>query len=324
MGDAMNVLITGGTGVNGAAVARLLVAERIRPVLLDNRADISLIRDIRNHVELVEGDVLSSELLAQVVKNYRVTHLAHLAALMPEPAEANPRLAVRVGVEGTVNVLETARSCGIRRVVFTSSKAAYGEFWGKFGPPDFAAVTEEHPRNPADLYGVIKVCCEDLGSYYRMRYGTEFVALRFSTIYGPGKEARHGAYSFYGQLIEKAMSGDEVRLAEGGDQLNDTVYVGDVAKAILCALRAEGLKQWVFNIGSGKGSTPREFARILKDIFPESKLEIGPGQSSLGRTKQSYCIFDIAAAKAQLGYEPLYDVESGVRDYVETIRRLRG
>jgi UDP-glucose 4-epimerase len=320
----MNVLITGGTGVNGAAIARLLVSEKIRPVLLDNRAGISLISDIRDQVELVEGDVLSPELLAQVVKDYRITHIAHLAALMPGPAEANPRLAVRVSVDGTVNVLETARSCGIHRVVFTSSKAVYGEFLGKFGPSDFIPVAEDHPRNPADLYGVIKVCCEDIGSYSRTRYGVEFVALRFSTIYGPGKEARHGAYSFYGQLIEKVMSGEEVRLAEGGDQLNDTVYVGDVARAILCALRAEGLKQWIFNIGSGKGSTPREFGRVLKDMFPESKLEMGPGQSSLGRTKQSYCIFDIAAARAHLGYEPLYDVEKGVRDYVETIRRLRG
>jgi UDP-glucose 4-epimerase len=320
----MKVLITGGTGVNGAATARLLVAEHIRPVLLDNRKDLSLIRDIKNHVDLVQGDILDHELLAKVATDYHITHMAHLAALMPGPAEANPVLAVKIGVDGTVNVLETARACGIRRVVFTSSKAAYGEFSGEFGPPKFVPVREDHPRNPADLYGVIKVCCEDIGSYYRISYGIEFVALRFSTIYGPGKEARHGAYSFYGQLIEKVMAGEEVRLPEGGDQFNDAVYVGDVARAILFALRAGGLEQWVFNIGSGKGSTPRDFSRVLKTLFPESELEIGPGQSSLGRSKQSYCVFDIRAARDHLGYEPVYDVERGVRDYVATMRRLRG
>ncbi len=320
----MKVLITGGTGVNGAATARLLVSEQLRPVLLDNRLDLSLIGDIKDHVDLVEGDILAPESLVKAVRDYRVIHIAHLAALMPGPAEANPLLGVKVGVDGSLNVLETACSCGIRRVVYTSSTEAYGEFVGEFGPPKFVPVREDHPRNPSDLYGVIKVCCEDLGSYYRKKYGIEFVALRFSTIYGPGKEARHAAYSFYGQLIEKVMGGEEVRLPEEGEQINDTVYVGDVARAILFALRAEGLKQWVFNIGSGKGSTPREFGRVLKDMFPESDLEIGPGQSRLGKAKQSYCIFDIAAAREQLGYEPAYDAEKGVRDYVETIKRLRG
>ncbi len=320
----MKVLITGGTGVNGAALARLLVSEGLCPVLLDNRLDLSLIRDIHDHADLVEGDVSDPELLARVMEDYDITHIAHLAALMPGPAETNPRLGVRVGVDGTVNVLESARLCGVRRIVFTSSKAVYGQFLGEFGPPQFVPVREDSPRSPADLYGVIKVCCEDLGSYYRSKYGMQFVALRFSTIYGPGKETRHGAYSFYGQLIEKVMAGEEVNLPAGGDQLNDTVYVADVARAILFALRAEGLKQWVFNIGSGKGSTLREFGNVLKAMFPQSRLEIGPGQSRLGRSKQSYCVFDISAAREHLGYDPAYDVERGVRDYVETIKRLRG
>lgn len=319
----MKILITGGTGVNGAATARLLVTEGMRPVLLDNRMDLSLIADIKNDVELVEGDILDPEGLEKVVTGHGITHIAHLAALMPGPAESDPRLAVKVGVDGMANVLEVARAHKIHRVVFTSSKAAYGEFLGEFGDPQFIPVKEEHPKKPADLYGVIKVCCETLGDYYHERYGVEFVILRFSTIYGPGKEARHGAYSFYGQLIEKAMAGEAIVLPAGGDQLNDTVYVGDVARSILLALKAEKLKKWVFNIGRGRGSTPREFVAVLRRIFPTANIEIGPGPSRLGRSKQSYCIFDISAATDQLGYAPTYDVERGVRDYIETIRRLR-
>ncbi len=318
----MKVLITGGTGVNGAATARLLVSEGMRPVLLDNRSDLSLMADIENKVDLVEGDALDRGLLEEVVRRHGITHIAHLAALMPEGAEADPRLGVRVSVDGTVNVLEVARAQTIRRVVFTSSKAVYGEFLGDFGPPLFLPIKEEHPKQPTDLYGVIKVCCETLGQYYRERYGIEFVALRFSTIYGPGKKLRHGAYSFYGQLIEKAVSGEEILLTEGGDQLNDTVYVADVARAIFLALKAEPLKQWVFNIGTGKGSTPREFAQVLKSVFPNNKIEIGPGPSRLGRTKRNFCIFDISAARGHLNYTPAYDVEGGVRDYIDTIRRL--
>lgn len=117
----MKVLITGGTGVNGAAAARLLVSRGQRPVLLDVRADLSLIADIADRVEVVTGDVLDGAALREAAAAHAVTHIAHMAALMPGPAEANPRLAVAVGVDGTLNVLEAARACNVRRVVYTST-----------------------------------------------------------------------------------------------------------------------------------------------------------------------------------------------------------
>jgi UDP-glucose 4-epimerase len=318
----MNVLITGGMGVNGAVTARLLVKEGLRPVLFDNRMDLSLIRDIKEQVDLLVGDVCSQEALESAVDNYKISHIAHLAALMPEPAEADPRLAIKVGVGGTINVLEVSRAKNIKRVVFTSSKAAYGEMIDEHGPPNYLPVREDRVRNPADLYGVIKVCCEEVGKYYRKTYGIEFIALRYSTIYAPGKEVRHGALSFYGQLIEKARSGESWVIPQGGDQPNDTVYVGDVARSIYLALKARPSDQWVFNIGSGRASTPGDFLSVLGKLFPKHRIKLGPGPSQLGRRKQSFCVFDISAAKRCLGYEPAYDIEKGVRDYAETLDRL--
>jgi len=147
----VNVLITGGMGVNGAVTARLLVKEGLRPVLLDNRMDLSLMRDIKDKVDSVEADVCDQQALEKLVDDYKITHIAHLAALMPEPAEANPRLGIKVGVDGTVNILEVARAKGIQRVVFTSSKAVYGEILGEQGPPIFKPVREDHPKHPVDL-----------------------------------------------------------------------------------------------------------------------------------------------------------------------------
>ena len=319
----MKVLITGGMGVNGAVTARFMVKEGMRPVLLDNRRDYSLIRDIKDQVDCLEGDVTDPQGLEKIVTDYGITHIAHLAALMPEPAEADPRLGIRVGVDGTINILEVARARNIKRVVFTSSKAVYGELLGDFGPPKYRPVDESYPKNPCDLYGTIKICCEELGSYYRKKYGIEFIALRYSTIYGPGKEVRHGALSFYGQLIEKALAGEKWLTEAGADQLNDAVYVGDVARSIWLALNAQPSDAWQFNIGTGKGSTPREFLEVLKILCPQSQIQMGGGDSQLGRSKQSFCIFDITAARKYLGYEPAFDVEKGVRDYIETIKRLR-
>ena len=120
----MNVLITGGMGVNGAVTARLMVKERLRPVLLDNRMDFSLMRDIQDQVDCVEADVCDQQALGKIVDDYKVTHIAHLAALMPEPAEANPRLGIKVGVDGTVNVLEVARAKNIKRHLFRQLSSA--------------------------------------------------------------------------------------------------------------------------------------------------------------------------------------------------------
>ena len=318
----MKVLITGGLGVNGAVTARLMVKDGLRPVLMDNRMDLTLTGDIKDQVDIVIGDICDKDALEKVVDRHGVTHIAHLAALMPEPAEADPRLAIRVGAEGTINVLEVARAKNIKRVVFTSSKAAYGEISGEYAPPACKPVREDHVKEPADLYGSIKVCCEELGRYYRETYGIEFIALRFVSIYGPGKEARHGPLSFYGQLIEKARSGEKWDIPQGGDQLNDAVYVGDVGRAVYLALKAPTPKEWIFNIGTGKASTPRDFLNAAAKLFPNQKINLGPGPSKLGRSKQSYCVFDISAAERNLGYEPAYDVDRGVRDYVRTLERL--
>jgi UDP-glucose 4-epimerase len=318
----MNVLITGGMGVNGAVTARLLVNDGLRPVLLDNRMDLSLMQDIRNNVDCVETDVCDQRSVEKIVDDYGVTHIAHLAALMPGPAEANPRLGIRVGVDGTTNILEVARAKKIKRVVFTSSKAVFGEIRGEYAPPTCKPVREDHPKQPADMYGTIKVCCEQVGKYYREMYGIEFIALRYVSIYGPGKEARHGPLSFYGQLIEKARSGEKWVVPQGGDQLNDAVYVGDVARSIYLALKAPTPGEWTFNIGRGKTCTPRDFLNAAAKMFPSHQIELGPGPSLLGRSKQSFCVFDISAARKHLGYEPAYTVEEGVRDYVANLERL--
>ncbi len=318
----MKALITGGTGVNGAATAHLLVSQGQRPVLLDNRVDMSLVADIADDVEVVTGDILDGPALQEVVAAHGITHIVHMAALMPGPAEANPAAAIAIGVDGTLNVLEAARACNIRRVVYTSSNAFIGDVRGKHGHPEFAPLDESLPPNPADMYGVTKVCSETLGNYYRKRYGVDFVALRYPSIYGPGKLARHGVLALYGKLIEDVIAGREFSIPRGGDQRNDVVYVGDVAHSIALALNAEGLTQGTFNVGTGRGVTLKDFATVLKRIFPDSRIDIGPGLDFREGYKQSYCIFDIGKARQQLGYEPQYDLERGIEDYVESIRRL--
>jgi len=163
-------------------------------------------------------------------------------------------------------------------------------------------VREDYPKRPADLYGSIKVCCEELGRYYREAYGIEFIALRFVSIYGPGKEARHGPLSFYGQLIERARSGEKWVIPQGGDQPNDAVYVGDVGRSVYLAVKAPTPSEWTLTSVRARHGRPREFLNAAANCIRSTKSS-SARLSKLGRSKQSYCVFDISAAERNIGYE---------------------
>ena len=178
---------------------------------------------------------------------------------------------MQVSVDGTTNVLEVARAKNIKRVVFTSSKAAYGEITGEYAPPTCKPVREDYPKRPADLYGSLKVCCEELGRYYRETYGIEFIALRFVSIYGPGKEARHGPLSFYGQLIERRAQRQTWVIPQGGDQLNDAVYVGDVGRAVYLAHQSAGAERMDFQYRHGDGFDAERFFECGGQIVSQSQ-----------------------------------------------------
>ena len=128
-------------------------------------------------------------------------------------------------------------------------------------------VTEDYPKRPADLYGSIKVCCEEIGRYYhRETYGIEFIVLRYVSIYGPGKGSASRPAIFLRPAHRKSAGG-QVTIPQGGDQLNDAVYVGDVARSVYLALKAERPDAWVFNIGTGKAWTPRDFLNAAARCF---------------------------------------------------------
>jgi UDP-glucose 4-epimerase len=133
----MTILLTGAMGAIGSWVARELVERGHRPLLYDSRADFTLIPDLVDRVDLVVGDLLDLPTLVRTVLEHKVERILHLAAMMPPQAQANPYLGFRVNAEGTLNVLEAARIGGVRRVVYTSSKAVYGRITGGHAHPTY-------------------------------------------------------------------------------------------------------------------------------------------------------------------------------------------
>jgi UDP-glucose 4-epimerase len=318
-----NYLVIGGTGVISQFVTRQLVALGLRPVVLTSSGNIELIGDAIRDIELVRGDITDGASLARIVAAHAITHIAHLGAIIGHNAEADPVSAVRIGVEGMVNVLEAARLNGVQRVVYTSSKAAYGTIAGRYGHPSYVPLNEDYPTKPHTMYGVVKLAGEHLGATYSARYGLEFLALRFGFTVGPGKLLRHGPFSLHSRMLENAMASKALVIERGGDALEDTVYNADCAHGVVCALLADAPRSAAFNIGTGRGITLHQFADAVREVFPNAKIEIGPGDDFMpAGIPRTFCVMDISRARDELGYAPRFDTVAMVRDYVATMARL--
>jgi UDP-glucose 4-epimerase len=318
----MKVLITGGMGVIGAEATRKFVLEGHRPVIYARRRDERLIADVLDRVEIELGDITDAERLTEVLKKHAITHIVHAAGYVSAPSAANVPQGIFVNVMGTTNVLEAARQLGIERVVYTSAKGVYGPFLGEDGSPTYKPISEDHPKNPARIYDCAKLMAEQTCLYYNSTFGVDVVLLRFATTFGPGKTERHGMMGVTSQIIEAPAKGLPFHHKQGGDEKDDFVYNKDSALGIYLATVAGKLEHRVFNIGSGIGQTLNDFAAVLRRKIPGADITIGPGLNFLGLPWPLAGIYDISRARNELGYEPKYDLERAIGDYLETLKHL--
>lgn len=320
-----DVLVTGAFGVFGNQVLRRLVKEGIRPVGMSRNPDISFVRDVADSIDVARGDVTSLLDLLQAIKQHKVRRIIHAANLIGE-AEAKPYQGFAVGGLGTANVLEAARLMDIERVVYTSSKGAYGLITGgEHAFPKYVPVREDHIRNPEydSIYAACKVLGENLGWAYHDKYGLEFAALRFGHTWGPGKQARHGPLSIFSRIVENAMLGKPTRISQGSDEKDDIVYLKDVGLGIVRACYAPSVPSMFYNIASGRLVGLHDFAEAANKVFPGAQIEIGPGLDYINYKHQRYSLYDISRAQTELGYQPEYvDLEKGIRDYAQTMKAL--
>lgn len=320
----MRVLVTGGLGVNGAWVTRALIEGGHDPIVLETREDMSLLSDLAGKFPVVVANVLDLDALVSICTSHRVEAIIHLAALMPPQCQSDLRLGFEVNALGAVNVFEAARRVGVPRVVFTSSKSAYGRIpEGAHTYPRYEPLPESHTCDPVIAYDVGKLAAEGMAANYRDAHGLEVASLRFGTILAPGKLARHGEVALLSRIIENAMVGDPISVPKGGEEVDDIMYVGDVVGGIMAALTAPALPSPIYNIATGVGTSLFDFADVVRKVLPTAQIEIGPGLDYYGYGVNYYTVSDITLARTELGYKPEYDVEAAVRAYVMAARELR-
>ena len=321
----MAVLVTGGMGAIGSFVTRRLVEIGVEPVVYARHKDTTILSDIEKKLIFVEGDILDLDKLVQTIKTYAIDRVIHASAIVP--GGLTPAMAIRVNAEGTAVVLEAALRCNVRRVVYTSAKGVYNEATGSHGHPVYEPINEDWPADAnMGWYGLTKLFGERVGFQYHREQGIDFIALRFSSTYGPGKLLKHGAtspMSVHGRMIEHAMLGKPFRHPQGAEQKDDFIYNRDTANGIVLACFAENVKHRIFNIGSGVGVTLVDLANAVRKIYPQADIRIGPGLDFFNIGHNVYSVYDISRAKGELGYSPQHTLETGVRDYVEMMHRLK-
>ncbi|MCI0597126.1 MAG: SDR family oxidoreductase [candidate division Zixibacteria bacterium] len=287
-------MITGGAGFIGSHIVAALLKKGDSVVILDNfssgrKENLAGLEG----AQVVEGDVRDFETLNGLVEGTdTVFHLAAVVSVLASLEE--PQTTWEVNLKGTYNVLEAARRARVKRVVYISSSAVYGEC----PKPPFK---ESRPPQPESPYALSKLAGEQLCSLYWRLYGLETVALRLFNVYGP----RQNPFSQYANAIpnftRKLLSGQTPTIYGDGNQTRDFVYVGDVVRAAERASRSKKAAGGVFNVGSGKRiSVNQLFAEIQKILKTNSKPEFSPRKQ--GDVLHTWA--DIARAKKVLGFSP--------------------
>ena len=306
------VLVTGGAGFVGSYVVEQLLAEGASVVVIDN-----FLRGCRDNlsralpsgrVHLVEADIRDRELLDELMSG--AEYCFHLAALRITQCAAEPRQALEVMYDGTFNVLESCVKHSVKRLVFASSASVYGQ------ADDFPTSERHHPYNNATLYGAAKMANELMCRSFLHMYGLPFNALRYFNIYGP----RMDTFGKYTEVLIRwyhlIREGKRPLIYGDGSQTMDFVYIEDVARATLCALKTPAVNE-VFNVAEGKETSLKELCHALLTAMGSGlQPEYVPIPQDRKKVEVLRRRADVSKAKNLLEFETRVSLEEGLRKLV--------
>ena len=306
-------LVTGGAGFIGSHLTHRLVASGARVRVLDQfttgrRENLTHLID---RIELIEGDITDMATVRSAVSG--VDYILHLAALVSVPESVDrPKQNFAVNLLGTHNILLAARDAGVRRVVFSSSCAVYGDQ----APPHH----EELAPRSLSPYAAAKLSGEQLCRSFSHVYDLPTVCLRYFNVFGPRQDPYSGYAAAIPLFINALLNGRQPKIFGDGRQSRDFVYVSNVVAANLLACGVDAAVGGVFNIGTGRETNLLELLEILNKLVGQTVEPIfAPARA--GDVRHSYG--DITRATSVLGYTPSVGLAEGMRETVNWYREHR-
>jgi nucleoside-diphosphate-sugar epimerase len=297
-------LVTGGSGCVGSYIIRDLLTRGARVINYDFSPNNRILAQVVDSTALAEvihvtGDVTDLPHLARTVADHKVEAIIHLASLQIPASNANPYIAERINIGGLLNVLEAARLLGVQKVIWSSSIAVFGTAEEYGNQP----VANDAHHRPQSVYGACKSFGEYILNYYVDTYGLNATGLRYTAIYGVGREL--GRTSFTTEMIRKAASLESYEVPFGDDTI-DWQDVEDVSKVTLRVLDVERTLTRIFNT-SGDVRRVADGVEFLRRLEPRATLTVAPGTFGIAWE------YDCAPMKAELGFTPEFTMEQGIQ-----------
>lgn len=299
----MKVLVTGGAGFIGSHVLDLLIENGYEVVIVDNLSTGK--EEFINKKAIFYKKDITDDDLYEIFEKEKPDYVIHQAAQIDvQKSIDNPVFDVKVNVLGTVNLLECCRKSGVKKVVYASSAAVYGN-------PKYFPIDEGHRINPISYYGISKHTPEHYFEVYSQLYGLKYTILRYANVYRIRQDPK-GEGGVISIFIDKMLKGERPIIFGDGNQTRDFVYVKDVAKANLLAL--ERGDNEVVNISTGKPTSINELVEMMNKIMNTS-LEPIYTEPRKGDIVHSY--LDNKKALDVLGWKPEYSLEEGLKETIE-------
>lgn len=301
------VLVTGGAGFIGSNIVDLLVSNGYKVIVVDNLSNGNIDSVNKNSV-FYNLDITDLE-LCRIFEIERPTYVIHTAAqINVERSIQEPIYDAHINIMGSINVLECCKRTGVRKIIYSSTAAVYGN-------PLYLGIDEKHKKNPISFYGMSKYITERYIQLFSDLYGMKYTILRYSNVYGIGQNF-DGEGSVIPNFILYMLRGKEPRIYGDGNQTRDFIYVDDVAKANMLAL-SRGDND-IFNIGTGIEVSVKDLLKSLSKIIGDCTPLYMPGKKG----DITHCYFDIKKSIEILNWEPKYLLKEGLEKTIQWYIRL--
>jgi UDP-glucose 4-epimerase len=303
----VKILVTGGAGFIASHISDAYLAAGHEVVIVDDLSS-GKRANLPAAAKFYHADIRTPE-AREIIRNERPQVLSHHAAQMDvRRSVSDPAFDATVNVLGMINMLEGAREVGVEKVLFASSGGAtYGE-QNEFPAP------ETHPHEPLSPYGITKATGEHYLFFYHSVYGMPYVALRYANVYGPRQDP-HGEAGVVAIFTERLLASQAPTINGDGKQTRDYVFVGDVVRANLAALKRPYVGS--VNIGTGvETDVVTLYAHLRVLTGSPHPAQHGPAQAG----EQRRSVIAIGRAAEVLSWRPEIALEEGLRRTVEFFR----
>jgi UDP-glucose 4-epimerase len=302
----VKVLVTGGTGFIGSHITDLLAQLGYQVIVVDNLSQSNL-SHLNRKARFYKLDITDSSLYAVLAREKPDVIIHQAAQVNVHQSVKDPISDVRTNILGTLNLLNGAVKLGIKKMIYASTCAVYGE-------PQTDPIDETHPVNPSSGYGLSKWTGECYIRLYHQMHGLSYTILRYANVYGPrqGVYGEGGVVSIFNKQLE---NGSSAVIYGDGTQTRDFVYVKDVARANVQAL-AKG-DQDTFNIGTGQAVSILELYQLMEELIqvkrPPKHADARPGDIRHSR-------LDNQKAKLILDWSPSYTLKEGLKETLGIVK----